>query len=723
MTISRRALIALLLGAATLAVYSNVGEFDFVEYDDPIYVIDNPHLQAGLGVEGLRWAFTEPYETNWIPLTWLSLLVDHQLYGLEPAGYHWTNVALHLSSVVLLFWVLAGWTGAPGRSAFVAGVFALHPLHVESVAWISERKDCLAGLFWMLGLAAYAGYVRRPAALRFGAVLLCLTLGLLSKALLVSFPFALLLLDLWPLRRLQQADGSFSPRLLRRAVLEKVAMLPLVLAASAITYWVQRDTGAMSSLEQIALDRRLENAALALVAYLKDAVWPSGLAAFYPYPPESPDWTRLLAAVGLMLALSALAAGSWRRRPYLTVGWFWFLGTLFPMIGLVQVGMQSMADRYMYVPLVGLSIAVAWGARDALGRSAMGRAALALAGVGALLAFAVGSHRQLEHWRDTEHLFAQALRVTEENFVAHHGLGRHFLDRGEVEAALPHLAAAARIMPRWAAARAGLGEAMKMRGDLDAAILNYREAIALKPKDVTLRSRYGQLLIDRGWPQDALPHLAAVLGEATPAEAARVRLLMGVAEAESGHPERALQHYRRALELDPELAEARANLALLQLEAGDAADAEAALRAALEQRPGHPDLHSALADALRIQGRDGEAADRYRTVLRLRPDDRRAANNLAWLLATSADSALRDPAGALALAERAASGSGSDDITILDTLAVAQAAVGRFEAAIETLDRALVLARAGDDLELVAELAARRAEFAAGRSFGGGGLP
>ena len=360
-----RAVMALCLALLGMALYAPVRHHSFVDYDDDITIVENPNLRLPLDAGALRRAF-EPYETNWIPLTWLSLHLDYRLWGLRPAGTLLENAALHSLSAAILFLALAQLTGAVGRSAFVAALFAVHPLHVESVAWASERKDALSGVFWMLGLLAYAHYAARPTRLRFALVFAALLLGLLAKPSLVSFPLVLWLLDVWPLGRLRRtpASDARARREVRRAIVEKIPLLLLVLAASAITFSVQRARGAMTELGEYPLAYRLMNAAEAALAYVGDAFWPSGLSVFYPHPGLAISPWRAGACALALAALTAAALWVRRSRPYLAVGWLWYLGTLVPVIGIVQVGLQGRADRYTYIPLVGLGIAAAWGAVD-----------------------------------------------------------------------------------------------------------------------------------------------------------------------------------------------------------------------------------------------------------------------------------------------------------------------------------------------------------------------
>ena len=507
-----RAVVALCLALLGFALYAPVRHHAFVDYDDDRYIVENPNLRLPLDASALRRAF-EPYETNWIPLTWLSLHLDHRLWGVRPAGTLLENAALHALSAAILFVALAQLTGAVGRSAFVAAVFAVHPLHVESVAWASERKDALSGVFWMLGLLAYAHYAARPTRVRFALVFASLLLGLLAKPGLVTFPFVLWLLDVWPLGRLRRAPASDARarREARRAIVEKVPLLLLVAAASAVTFVVQRARGAMTELDEYPLVYRLMNAAESALAYVGDAFWPTRLAVFYPHPGLAISPWRAGACALALAALTVAALRVRRSRPYLAVGWLWYLGTLVPVIGIVQVGLQARADRYTYIPLVGLGIALAWGAVDLARAWGLPRRALAaLAGV-ALAALCVGTRLQLRHWRDTVTLFERAVAMTPESAVANHHLGLALVNAGRALDARPHLERAIELGAESAAARAGLAVAYEELGHHPESIENDRIALRLEP---------GQLF--------ATLHLARVLASCPdpelrdPAEAVRL---------------------------------------------------------------------------------------------------------------------------------------------------------------------------------------------------------
>ena len=576
--------IALGLAGLTLAVFLQARHHDFVDLDDPAFVAAARYLDDGISLHSLATDFTVAHPFwSWTPLATISYRLNHAVHGREPAGYILTNIALHLLATLALFFALERMTAASWPSAFVAAVFAVHPLHVESVVWVSERRDVLAGFFWMAGLLAYARYAQRPAAARYALVFVCLALGLLSKPLMVTFPFALLLLDYWPLQRLS-----------RRAVLEKLPMLGLVVVASALTWWVQDRVIPVSFAESqgLTLDLRLRNAADSYLLYLFQTFWPAGLTVYYPHPLGNLSLARATGAAVVLAGATGFAL--WAARPWLIVGWLWFLGVLVPMIGVVQVGGQARADRFMYVPLVGLAISVAWGVAEFRGTGRRRRALLAATGVAAVVALAVVAHFQVRHWRNSETLFEHNVSLEPGSMFGQRGLGYVRMQQGRLEEAERHLEA----------------------------------AYALRPERVRF-------------------------------DFVRLQLLFAKRAREGADLGEAIARYEKALTLDPDHARAHALLAL------------------------------ALADA----GRTAEAIAQGREALRLAPTLDWAANNLAWLLATCSDPILRDPPEAVRLAQAAVARKRPPDPDYLETLAVAYAAAGRFDAAAATAERAAALAQ------------------------------
>lgn len=605
-----------------VVLYAPVRDFPFVDWDDSLSVVENPILAAGLSLDGVRMAF-EPWFANWIPLTWLSYALDRAVAGAGAGAHHVANALWHAATAALLAWVLVRAGAARLPALFVALVFAVHPLRVESVAWVSERKDVLSGFFFVATIGAWLAYGRRPGVGRYVATLAALVLCLLAKGTGVTLPFVLLLLDFWPLGRLGDAAAR------RRALVEKIPLFAIAAGAAWMTTIAQREGGAVSSLAGIPLDVRLGNAIVSYAWYVEKAFWPTGLAAFYPHPLALPAADAIgRAAFGLVAVTLAVLLVA-RRRPWWVVGWLGFLGTLVPMIGLVQVGLQARADRYAYLPLIGLQIAVAFEAWAWLGRSRAGRGVFALATVASVVALGMLARAQIAVWRDTETLFAHALAVTEDNYLAHEKVGRARLAAGDTDGAMRHFGEALRINPRWPETRAGLGEALWNRGLRDEAIWNYREAVRLDPRDPVLRQHLTRVLLERGWTDDAIREAQA-----------------GIAATAGGSPSPRLE----------------------------------GLLAAAQARRG---------EELQVERRDADAIAAYRAALRLQPDAIVVRNNLAWLLAASSDAALRDPAEALRLAEGAAEATQKSDPGVLDTLSVALAANGRFEEAVAALDAAL----------------------------------
>ena len=506
--------VALLIGSV-LTVYWPVLGFDFINLDDDLYVTANPRVRAGLTPANVLWAFSSTRAPLWHPLTWLSHMADCQLYGLAPAGHHVTNLVLHVANAVLVFLVFRRMTGAVWRSAVVAGLFALHPLRVESVAWVAERKDVLSAFFCLLALWSYAAYVERPGARRFGLVALCLVLGLLAKPMLVTLPFLLLLLDYWPLGRLGRA----------RVILEKLPLVAAAAVVSVVTIEVARRREVLASLETVALEARLANGAVSYARYVAKTLWPVRLAVFYP--PESWLAWQVAGAALLLGGISAVAIAAARRRPYLPVGWFWFVGTLVPVIGLVQAGVQAMGDRFTYLPQIGLFVVVAWGVHDIL-LDGPGRArVLAGCGVLTLLMLAAASRQQLGYWQNSSTLFTHALAVTTGNWLAHINLGAALVEQGRTEEAMAHFAAALRLKP-------GLPEA---------------------------ESNLASLLVRQGKTSEAIPHFAAALRAKPDYAVAHYNLALVLEDLRQTAA--AVSHYQRAVTLDPQFADAHFNLARL----------------------------------------------------------------------------------------------------------------------------------------------------------------
>jgi tetratricopeptide (TPR) repeat protein len=539
----------LLIGAAlillTLLVYSPSFHYPSVDYDDPLYVFSNPHVQTGLTAGNIRWAFTTFDSGNWHPLTWLSLQLDAQLYGGQNAGaFHRTNVLFHAANTLLLFLFLVRLTGARGRSAVVAGLFALHPLHVESVAWIAERKDVLSTFFWFLALPAYLFYLKRPSVLRYLPLLLALGLGLLAKPMLVTLPCVLLLFDYWPLHRLQSIK-SFS-----HLLCEKVPLFALVLASCIVTFRAQLHGQYVAPLEVLPLVARVDNALLAYTVYLGKMLWPAQLAVYYPHAGPNLSFARTLTAGLLLAALTVLVLGPGRRWPYLAVGWLWYLGTLVPVIGLVQVGGQALADRYSYVPLIGLFLVLSWGMADLAAAWRLPRSYLVMAAVLVLCLCALRTWNQVGCWESNRHLWECAVAATENNTMAHMNLGVCCLNEGRFTDALREFEKAVALEPRRAEHHVNLGNLLYALDLWPQAEEEYRTAIDLKPQLAGAHYCLGNALTREGKLEEAMAEFrrAIELNSNDPGP----HINLGILLVGLGRREEALAEYHKALELGNE---------------------------------------------------------------------------------------------------------------------------------------------------------------------------
>ncbi len=651
-------LIGVVLALGTLACYWQTRHFEFVDIDDQLYVYKCPMVERGLSWPGVVWAFHSVEGGNWNPLIWLSHMADSQIFGPSAGGHHVTNFLLHAINACLLFFVLREMTGAIWRSGFVAAIFAWHPLHVESVAWVSERKDVLSTLFWLLAMWAYARYAKAATAGTarkfYGVALLCFALGLMSKPMLVTFPVILLLLDYWPLQRAESPG---------RLLLEKIPFAVLSFIECLLAIWAQRKVGAMASP---GLVPRLENAVVSYVNYIAKFFWPVKLAVFYPFPNSIPA-LRVVGAVLVLIAITVTVLLAGRRHRYLITGWLWFLITLLPVIGLLQVGMQAMADRYTYVPYIGLSITLAWGFVELVERSARGRELLALGTAVALAGCVAVTCTQIRYWKDSGTLYAHAVAVTSNNYFA--------LD--------------------------DLGNILRESGKVDEAIARYQEALQCKPA--------AGIHYNLGIPYNDL----------------------GLAYVMQNRNAEALQVFSKALQIDPTLEEARWNFGKALILKGDVPRGLAEMEASVRQRPNDIEVQSKFADVLFGQGKASNALPYCEVVARAQPNDphalfnlgaaylaqqrtdkaaksfvegvRLAPNNpkclnaLAWIYATSPQAGLRNGAEAVRLAENACGISRRQDPAILDTLAAAYAEVGRFDDATKTAQEMLALAAAFHD--------------------------
>jgi tetratricopeptide (TPR) repeat protein len=619
----RRRTIALSLFVITLAIYAQAIGFGFVSFDDGHYVTRNVHVNAGLTGSGLAWALLEGNE-NWHPVTWVSHMLDVELFGLAPGGHHATSILLHALNTALLFVLLQSLTRAPWRSATVAALFALHPLHVESVAWVSERKDVLSTFLALLCTAAYVVYARLGGVARYLAVAGLFALALMAKPMVVTLPLLFLLLDHWPLERLRG----------KQVWLEKLPLLALSAVASTATFVAQQRFGAMGLSDTLPFADRVSNALVSYVAYLGKALWPASLAVHYPHPyvPGSgaepyAEW-QIAGAAFLLVVITAAAL---RSRPA-RVGWLWYLGMLFPVIGLVQVGTQAMADRYTYVPLVGIFVAVVWTAADTLERLFERReqglriAAAATAGV-VLVACAAGTTWQLRHWRNSETLFARALTLHPRDPKIHVNLGFALQSQGRSDDAIAHYQSALATRPDYALAYANWGSVLAQRGEFDAAIERFEKAIAADPQFARAHANLGNALRVLGDLEGATPYLERAL--ALRPRDANHHLDLGAVWLERGDADKALGYYRQALVLRPQSGRAHCEMASALRTVGPLDASIPHYRECVSRRPHYSDAWNNLAGILRATGRLDEAIETWRHALEIEPDDAQLHFNLA----------------------------------------------------------------------------------------------
>src|SRR5437870_1106990 len=671
--------ICVFLAAITCLVFGQTLGHGFVNYDDPQYVYDNVEVTSGLTLHGVTWAFTHSHLNNWHPLTWLTHMLDWRLYERKAGGHHLTNLLLHTASVLLLFLVLSQMTGALWRSAFVAAIFAIHPLHVESVAWIAERKDVLSGVFFMLTLGAYVRYVRRQTLGRYAVMWILFACGLMSKPMLVTLPFVLLLLDCWPLNRVANHRLGVGSRgsglssqlpsqsyresdwsLVGHLILEKVPLLVLCVVSSVATFLAQGN--AIVLISRLPFWWRLNNAFLSYVVYVRQMLWPFRLAPFYTYPQTFPTW-EVAASILLLIGLTAAALALRRGHPYLVTGWFWYLGMLVPVIGVIQVGSQAHADRYTYLPQIGLYLALTWMIAD-LAKSWRRRWILTATAT-AVIAFLSGiAWVQASYWREGESLWKHTLAVTGNNETTHSLLGELALEKGLIDEAAAHYQAAVNVWPSSPTFQAKLGKALLRKGLNDEAVVHFQKAIELAShrtdtERAELQSDIGNELLKKGLVDEAIVQFQQAL-ELAPAD----RIIhndYGNALLRKGRVDEAIVQFQKALDSGVE-------------------DAYA------------PTIHYNLGNALRQKNLLSEAVAQYREALKRAPRLVAAQDNLAWTLATAPDASLRNGSQALELATQANQLSGGRDPVILRTLAAAYAENRQFSKAFKSAKSALDLA-------------------------------
>jgi len=686
-------LICIVLTLLTFVAFERVRHNDFIDYDDDTYITENPYVSTGLTKENIRWAFTvteEGHGSNWHPLTSLSHMLDCQLFGLRPVWHHLTNLFFHIVNTLLLFAVLKAMTGALWPSAFVAAAFAIHPLHVEPVVWASSRKDVLSALFWLLTMAAYLYYVKTPNISRYLLTLLSFALALMAKPMVVTLPFVLLLLDYWPLRRFKtnaldghkgQAEDNTSAVKVKisvsRLVAEKIPFIILVIILSVITLRVQTSAGATKSMPLLL---RMANAVISYCRYILKLVWPSKLAVLYP--------TQVVVAKGLLaisiivlIAITVIAVYHRRRWPWLLMGWLWYLGTLVPVIGLVKVGGAAIADRYTYLPSIGLFIIIAWAVAELFSRWRYAKFLLTASTIVILSAWTICTWFQVAYWRNDITLYERTLEVTENNFVMHHNLGVILIEQGRLEEAAIQFKLALRINPRLYDAHNNLGLILFEQTRYDEAAAHFSEALRLKPDHLNARQN------------------------------------LGIVYVAQGKFELAAEQFQEALRLKPDWPQTHNKLAAVFIKLKRLDDAATHYEYSIELDPNQPDVHKELGMIFHRQRDFERVIYHWQKALQLQPQSIELMNNLAWILATNPNPNFREPRKAVTLAEKACEISNYQLPGSLDTLSAAYAAAGRFSDAVTTAQKALDLAQAAKDQQFEEDIKERLVLYEAGQPY------
>jgi len=681
-------LICIVLTLLTFVAFERVRHNDFIDYDDDTYITENPHVYTGLTKENICWAFTiteEGHGSNWHPLTSLSHMLDCQLFGLKPAWHHLTNLFFHIVNTLLLFAVLKAMTGALWPSAFVAAAFALHPLHVEPVVWASSRKDVLSALFWLLTMAAYLYYVKAPNISSYLLTLLSFALALMAKPMVITLPFVLLLLDYWPLRRFKINKGRAddNPSAMKatiptsRLIAEKLPFIILVIISSVITLRVQTSAGATKSMPLLL---RMANAVISYYQYILKLVWPSKLAVLYP--------TQVVVAKGLLavsiivlIVITAIALYHRRRWPWLLTGWLWYLGTLVPVIGLVKVGGAAIADRYTYLPSIGLFIIIAWTVAELFSRWRYAKFLLTASTIVILSAWTVCTWFQVAYWRNDITLYERTLKVTENNFVMHHNLGVILIEQGRLEEAAIQFRHALRINPRLYDAHNNLGLILFEQTKYDEAAAHFSETLRLRPDHHDARQN------------------------------------LGTAYVAQGKFEQAAEQFQEALRLKPGSPQTHNKLAAILLKLKRLDDAATHYEYSLELAPNQPDVHKELGMIFHQQKDFERVIFHWQKALQLQPQSIELMNNLAWILATNPNPQFRDPKKAVSLAEKACELSSYRIPGSLDTLSAAYAAAGRFSDAVTTAQKVLDLAQAANDQQFEEDIKERLVLYKAGQPY------
>ena len=695
--------IAAILILITAAAYENVRNHEFINFDDDIYITDNQIVTEGLTLKGITWALGFNERGYWQPLTWLSHMLDCEIYGLKPGGHHLTNFMIHLINTLLLFWTLYRMTGRVYRSALVAAFFALHPLNIESVAWIAERKNLLSTFFWMLCLLSYKRYAENPKPDRYMLTLILFVLGLMVKPMLVTLPFVLLLLDFWPLKRLKfgqlQEYSHEEPRGQARKmqsndvsklIVEKIPFFVFALGSVWLSIASTQHINNMIALNTVPMTLRIGNALVSYVSYIGKMIWPFKLAVYYPHPESIPLWQvtgaglLLAAATGLFLFLI-------NRKPYLAVGWFWYLGTLVPVIGIVQGGVwPEMADRWAYVPLIGLFVLIAWVVPDSLKKWQFAKPMMAITAIAVIVSLFFITKSQLQHWKNSKTLFEHALKVTTENTVAHNNLGNALLQESKIEKALEHFRAALRIEPKHAGANNNVGNALMKLGRVEEAIDHYLESIKIDPLTPEIHNNLAIALNEQERKEESILHLREAL-RLKPNYADAYNNL-GAVYRKKGQIQKAAKCYLEAIRLRPDISQPYNNLGLLLQHEGKLKEAIYYFRHALNKNPDFVAAENNLKSARAALEDFNEAVAQIQSQINRSPEDAELYLKLGDLYKehVELDDALKQYQKALLIRP--------EFLPVLNKLAIVHAMKGEYDKAIDLLEQ--LLKRQPDNTEV-----------------------
>ena len=630
LTTNKDLLVVASLGLLVIIIYAQTTKFDFINLDDNLYVYANPVLQGGLNLDSLKWAFTSYWSANWHPLTWISHGLDISLFGMSPGSHHAVNVIFHLVNSILVFIVFRRMTGREWLSIVVAALFAVHPAHVESVAWISERKDVLSTLFWLLTMLAYVTFVTESnstneissprsdifSSSRYWLIVLLFALGLMAKPMLVTLPFVLLLCDLWPLDRLRSTKDIW-PR-----ILEKIPLFVLSAASCVITFWAQRSIGAVETLNLLPIGTRFTNALVSYAKYIVMLFYPADLAVYYPYDKDIPSW-EIAGSVLLLVSVTIVCIWQIRKRPFLLVGWLWYLGTLVPVIGIMQVGSQSLADRYTYIPYLGLFTMIAWGVSSLLEGHKFGRRAFQVTSVVAILVLSGLAMHQVSYWRNCETLYKHTLSVTSNNFLVDHNLCHHFMLADRLDEAEPLCRESIEIRPAYSEPYNTLGIIEFKRGKFPEAEQDFKQSLQYGPGYIFALINLSQAQARQGKAdeaEDSIRQAVEINGGEPNAGFAPALNFVGAAYSEQQNYQKAAENYSRYVSLQPDDAAGQTNLAISLYHLKRLDDAEKAARNAVGLKPDLADAWNALGLILAEKNQNEQAAEAFKRALQLKPD-------------------------------------------------------------------------------------------------------